>query len=167
MPRHSQAAISTPTRLKIRTARSDDATEIAKILAETFAEYEPLYTPEAFEVTTPGENEIKKRFDEAGEIWVAVLDDEIVGTVSVLPRGEALYIRSLAILPVAQGMRIGERLMRKTEDYAVAGGFKILTLSTGAFLRRALRLYDRVGFTPSGIDDFHGTRLIVMEKCLG
>jgi hypothetical protein len=34
-------------------------------------------------------------------------------------------------------------LLKKTENYAVAGGFKVLTLITGAVLLRALRLYDK------------------------
>jgi ribosomal protein S18 acetylase RimI-like enzyme len=152
--------------LKIRTARPDDAAEIAKILAETFAEYKSLYTTEAFAAMTPGADEIEKRISEAGRIWVAALDGEIVGTVSVVHCNESLYIRSLAILPAAQGLRIGERLLTEIENYAVAGGFKILTLSTGEFLPRALRLYDRFGFTQWGIDNFYGTRLIAMEKRL-
>jgi ribosomal protein S18 acetylase RimI-like enzyme len=155
------------TRLKIRTARPNDAAEIAKILAETFAEYKSLYTPEAFAMMTPGKDEIEKRFSEAGRIWVAALEGEIVGTVSVVNRNESLYIRSLAILPAAQGLRIGERLLTEVENYSVAGGFKILTLSTGAFLPRALRLYDKFGFTQRGVGDFYGTRLIAMEKRLG
>lgn len=153
-------------RLKIRTARPDDAAVIAKILAETFAEYESLYTAEAFAVMTPGEDEIKKRFGEAGKIWVVALDGEIVGTVSVVHRNEILYIRSLAILPAAQGFRIGERLLTEVENYSVGKRFKILTLSTGAFLPRALRLYDRFGFICRGTNDFYGTRLIAMEKHL-
>ena len=79
------------TRLKIRTACPDDAAVIAKILAETFAEYKSLYTPKAFAVMTPGKDEIERRFTEAGEIWVAALDGEIIGTVSAVQRGEALY----------------------------------------------------------------------------
>ena len=154
------------SRLKIRTARRDDVAIIAKILAATFAEYESLYTAEAFAAMTPGEEEIKKRFGESGEIWVAALDGEIVGTVSVVHRNETLYIRSPAILPAARGLRIGKRLLRKTENYAVAGGFKVLTLRTGAFLPRARQLYERFGFTRLGIDDFYGTWLIVMEKQL-
>ena len=115
---------------------------------------------------TLGANEIKQRFGETGRIWVAARDSEIVGTISVVTRGAALHVRSLAILPVAQGLRIGERLLGNAENYAVAGGFKILTLSTGAFLSRALRLYERFGFIQRGVDDFHGTRLIAMQKHL-
>ncbi|MET0753877.1 MAG: GNAT family N-acetyltransferase [Pyrinomonadaceae bacterium] len=71
---------------------------------------------------TPSENEIKKRFGKAGEIWIAALDSEIIGTVSVVHHNEALYIRSPAILSAAQGLRIGELLLRDTENYAVVYG---------------------------------------------
>ena len=109
---------------------------------------------------------MRKRFSESGEIWVAELDSEIVGTVSVAHRNQALYIRSLAIMPTAQGMRMGQRLLEHVENYAVAGGFKILTLSTGSFLQQAVRLYERFGFVCHRNIDFYGTDLIAMEKYL-
>lgn len=154
------------TRLKIRTACPDDAAAIAEILAKAFAEYDSFYTPEALAAMIPGEDEIKRRFEKAGVIWVAALDDEIVGTVSVVPREKSLYIRSLAILPAAQGLRIGERLLTEAEKYAVSHGFKILTLSTGEFLRRAVQLYERLSFSRRKSVDFYGTRLMAMEKHL-
>lgn len=154
------------TRIKIRTARTDDAGSIAGILTESFAEFKSFYTTEAFAVMTPGRGEIEKRFDEPGKIWVAVLDGELVGTVSILHQKEVLYIRSLAIVPAAQGLRIGESLLLKTETYAVAQGFMILYLNTGEFLHRAVRLYERFGFSRRGTVDFYGTRLIAMKKYL-
>ncbi|MBA3786754.1 MAG: GNAT family N-acetyltransferase [Acidobacteria bacterium] len=96
--------------MEIRTAQPDDARAIASVLAESFAEYESLYTAEAFAATTPNEAVIKNRFDE-GEMWIAVLGEKIVGTVSVVPENESLYIRSMAILPAARGAGIGERLL--------------------------------------------------------
>jgi len=149
--------------LEIKTAHPEDAQIIASLLAESFAEYEPLYTAAAFSATTPNEAVIKNRFGE-GEMWIDVLGKKIVGTVSVVPKNKSLYIRSMAILPEARGHRIGERLLTEIENYAVADGFGRLILSTTPFLYRAIRLYKKFGFERFGSSDLCGTPLIEMEK---
>src|SRR5687768_4992875 len=98
----------------IRSAAIDDAPAIAAGLYDSFVEYQPGYTPEAFAATAPTCDQIIDRMKE-GPVWIAVLDDIIVGTVAAVPRGEALYIRGMAILPVARGKRAGELLLRQIE----------------------------------------------------
>jgi len=44
---------SCKTDIKIRMAVSENAEAVTALLYEAFAEYEPLYTKEAFAVTTP------------------------------------------------------------------------------------------------------------------
>jgi GNAT superfamily N-acetyltransferase len=151
--------------IEIRTAEASDADTIALILAEAFAEYRPLYTAEAYAVTTPKSDVILNRFRE-GQIWVALLENEIVGTVSALRRGADVHIRSMAVLPKATGNRIGERFLEYIEKFVARSNFKRLTLSTTPFLQPAIRLYEGFGFVRNGIDDLHGTPLITMEKKL-
>ena len=170
--------------MEIRTANPNDAPAIAAVLAAAFIEYRPLYTAEGYAATTPGEAVIRNRFAE-GTTWVAVVAGKIVGTVSVvsqpdslsqreclsqpdsLPRLESLYIRSMAVLPEARAHRLGERLLSEIEQYALAHGFRRLTLSTTPFLDRAIRLYEKYGFTRCGSDDLFGTPLITMAKEIG
>lgn len=101
-----------------------------------------------------------------GPMWVALLNDEIVGTVSVVLKGEGLYIRGMAVLPAARGKRIGELLLEQVEHWAEAHKCKRLFLSTTPFLHRAIRLYERLGFrrTDHGPHDIFGTPLFTMEK---
>lgn len=160
-----------PSRLKanpnieIRAAEASDADTIARILAEAFAEYRPLYTAEAYAATTPKSDVILNRFRE-GQIWVALLDEQIVGTVSAVRRDADVHIRSMAVLPKARGNRIGERFLEYIENFAARSNFRRLTLSTTPFLQPAVRLYERFGFVRNGTDDLHGTPLITMEKNL-
>ena len=149
--------------VEIRTANPDDVAAIASVLAASFPEYKSLYTEKAYAATTPSEAVIEKRFAE-GEMWVAEFEEKIVGTVSVVSQNESLYIRSMAILPEARGYQIGEHLLSEIERYAVAKGFRRLTLSTTPFLNRAIRLYEKFGFVHCGTDDLFGTPLITMEK---
>jgi GNAT superfamily N-acetyltransferase len=107
------------------------------------------------------------RIDE-GPVWVALRDGAIVGTVSALPKGEALYVRSMAVLPTARGHGIGELLLERVESFALEHGYKRLFLSTTPFLDRAIRLYEHWGFRRSdeGPHDLFGTPLFTMVKTL-
>ena len=151
--------------IRIRIALPEDAASIATVLHQSFVEYESSYTPEGFAATTPTSDQILRRMME-GPVWVAVDDDLILGTVSVAPEGESLYIRGMAILPAARGYGIGELLLRHVESYAYARNHKRLFLSTTPFLSRAIRLYERFGFRRSseGPHELFGTPLFTMEK---
>jgi putative acetyltransferase len=154
--------------IQIRTAAPADAPSIAALLHESFVEYRASYTERAFAATAPAAEQIQSRMTE-GPHWVAVRDGAVVGTVSVVPRGESLYIRGMAVLPSARGHRVGEALLRQVEDFASAHGHRRLYLSTTPFLSRAIRLYEHAGFrrTDEGPHELCGTPLFTMEKETG
>ena len=103
-----------------------------------------------------------------GPIWVAVQEEVVLGTVSVVPLGDELYIRGMAVSPEARGLGLGELLLKTVEGFAFAHGHKRLTLSTTPFLLRAIRLYRRFGFqrTADGPHELFGTPLFTMVKDL-
>ncbi len=125
------------------------------------------YTDEGFAATTPASVEVQNRMTE-GPVWIALKDRRIVGTVSVVPRGEVLYIRGMAVLPAARGLRLGELLLKEVESFAFAHDYERLTLSTTPFLLRAIRLYEQSGFrrTSDGPNQLFGTPLFTMVKDL-
>src|SRR5258705_6915738 len=98
------------TIVMIRRAELNDAAAVAALLLDAFAEYRPLYTEKGFDATTPAANEIGKRIEQRA-VWLAEHDNKIAGTVSIFPRGEELYIRSMAVSQVARGKGIGKILM--------------------------------------------------------
>lgn len=152
--------------LLVRSAHPGDAGSIATTLREAFAEFEAQYTPEGFAATTPSAAQIATRFDE-GPVWVAESGGLVVGTGAAVRRGDALYIRSMAVHPGARGQRIGARLLETIEAFAVATGHRRLVLSTTPFLEAAIALYQRAGFQPTGgRSDLHGTPLLEMDKSL-
>lgn len=153
--------------VEIRLAVAEDARAVASVLRESFAEYERLYTREGFDATTPAGAAVLRRIEE-GPVWVALVDGVIVGTVSVVPKGESLYVRGMGIAPSARGRGIGELLLKQAEGFASGRGFVRLFLSTTPFLHRAIRLYERHGFerTGEGPDNLFGTPLFTLEKIL-
>jgi GNAT superfamily N-acetyltransferase len=152
---------------EIRIADRGESGAIAAVLSEAFREFEALYTTEGFAATTPTSERILERMSE-GPVWVALVDSEIVGTVSVVLNREALYVRGMAVLPRTRGARVGKLLMEQVEQYAAEKDCKRLFLSTTPFLERAIRLYEKLGFrrTPEGPHDLFGTPLFTMEKRL-
>ena len=152
----------------IRMAVPEDCAQLVSVLAESFVEYESFYTPEAYTATTPSHDKIQSRLNE-GPTWVALRNEAVVGTVSAVPEGDALYIRGMAVLPAARGLGIGETLLIHVESYASAHGYKRLTLSTTPFFSHAIHLYENFGFRRinEGPQDLFGTPLIMMAKTLG
>ena len=148
-------------------AAGDDAAAIAAVLLESFAEYRSLYTEPGFAATTSTRELILERLSE-GPGWVALHGEMIIGAVSVAVKGQALYIRGMAVSPSARGHRVGELLLRQIEEFASESGLKRLLLSTTPFLHRAIRLYEKNGFasTSEGPNELFGTPLFTMEKLL-
>lgn len=159
--------VSDACAVSINAASPTDADSIASVLSESFAEYKTLYTPEGYAATTPSAGQIRARWEE-GPVWVAVREGCVVGTVSAVPRGRELYVRSMAVVPSARGRRVGELLLGRVEEFALAHGHTRLTLTTTPFLSRAIRLYERAGFRPSGRGplELFGTPLFEMSKDL-
>ena len=155
------------TGVQIRRALLEDAAAIASVLYESFAEYESSYTPEGFAVTVSTPEQVRDRL-KAEPAWVALEGGRIVGTVGATPKGEALYVRSMAVVPSLRGRRVGHRLMECIEEFAASQGFKRMFLSTTPFLARAIKLYERCGFrrSPEGPHDLRGTPLFTMVKNL-
>src|SRR5262245_53119148 len=91
--------------VQIRRAEATDACAIAAVLDKSFVDYESRYTAEAFAVTISDPDRILERLNE-GPIWVAMFNSAVVGTVSAVLRGEALYIRGMAVDPTVQGKKI-------------------------------------------------------------
>jgi len=151
--------------LKIRRAQLSDAAAVVSLLHEAFAGYRPLYTEKGFAATTPLQNEIEERIHKKA-VWLVLSDERIVGTVSIFPRGDELFVRSMAVSPSAQRGGIGKILMEHVKEMAFSSGCSSITLNTTTFLLPAIRLYERFGFKREGIGDLHGTALIKMTKDL-
>lgn len=153
--------------IEIRLSESSEAEHVAAVLRESFAEYEALYTPQGFAATTPTIEQVLNRFKE-GPIWVAVIGGQIVGTVSAVLHADHLYIRGMAVLPMARGKRAGDLLLEEIERFAALSNQSCLVLSTTPFLIPAIRLYQRHGFrrTDEGVQDLFGTPLFTMQKLL-
>lgn len=152
--------------VEVRLAKLDDSDAMADVLSKAFGKYEHEYTPEAFLIVTPIADEIRTRFDE-GPQWVALIEDKIVGTVSVTVEDGDLYVRSMAVLPEAQGYGIGHQLLNAIDEYAVETDLERIFLYTTYFSAGAKELYEKHGYAwvrDTTEDEWYGVPGLEMDK---
>jgi len=154
--------------LFVRQATSADACGILACLSAAFDVYRDSYTPDAFADTILTPETIQRRLQEM-TVFVATNNSaEIIGTIaySVVDQDEG-HIRGMAILPTAQGTGIAARLLIHAEAYFRQRNCKRISLDTTAPLKRAIRFYERSGFSLSGkVQDFFGMPLYEYVKAL-
>jgi ribosomal protein S18 acetylase RimI-like enzyme len=101
---------------------------------------------------------------EEAELLVAIANDEVVGTVTIVRPGTKwsevsregeLEFRMLAVAPEAQGRGIGELLVQAAITRAQEQGAHHLVLSSSQHMTTAHRLYTRQGFTRHPDRDWH------------
>ncbi|MDI1243047.1 MAG: GNAT family N-acetyltransferase [bacterium] len=152
--------------LEVRLATPDDSVAIAEVLRDAFTVYRKHYTEDAFAVVTPGRDEILGRFEE-GPMWVAEMEGEVVGTVSLTTGPEGLYVRSMAVAPTAQGRGIGHLLLEAIHEYAEATQFERIFLYTTYFVPGAKEMYAKHGYKwvrDTTADEWYGTPGLEMDK---
>jgi ribosomal protein S18 acetylase RimI-like enzyme len=106
-----------------------------------------------------------ERRSQEGDLFVAELDGEIVGTVTfyqnanqegmavALPPGGAGF-RAMAVHPVARGAGVGRRLVETCIERARQVGADSVVLHTAEFMVAAIGLYERHGFRRASAYDF-------------
>ncbi|MEO8648141.1 MAG: GNAT family N-acetyltransferase [Acidobacteriota bacterium] len=154
--------------VKVRLAVNEDAAAISVVLLSSFGQNRENYTPAAFVIVTPPEEEIAGRFLE-GPQWVADLDGKVIGTVGVTHEPEGLYIRSLGVAPEAQGQGVASRMLDAIDEYASTVDTKRIFLYTTYFVPAAVKLYEKHGYKwvrDTTADEWYGTPGLEMDKIL-
>jgi len=151
----------------IREAGLNDAEAVSACLRAAFESYRAAYTPGAFADTVPTPSEIAVRF-ETMKIFVAVgTSTEVLGTISCSTHDSEGHLRGMAVLPEFHGLAIAAQLIATAEAELKTHGCTRVTLDTTAPLRRAIRFYERQGYSRSGrLSDYFGMELIEFAKPL-
>ena len=85
-----------------------------------------------------------------GNFWVAVIDDRVIGTISLLDIGkEQVALRKMFVDPDFRGARFGtaHKLLQAAFDWCSAKGVTEIYLGTTAKFLAAHRFYEKSGFT--------------------
>jgi len=82
-----------------------------------------------------------------GAVFVARLDDEVIGCIGIMPVGERVFeLVKMAVSPVHQGHGTGRKLIAAALDRARALGAQRVALESNSRLASAVHLYEAFGF---------------------
>jgi ribosomal protein S18 acetylase RimI-like enzyme len=155
-------------KFNFRIAETSEINEIHKILVKSFYPYRKDYTEDAFNATVLTPSEIKRRIKEdLFKVYVAIADNRIVGTGSIVPKEDSYYLRSMAVIPDFQRHGIGTFILDNICSKAQQNCVNKITLETSKALNNAIRFYKKYGFKSSGrMRDFYGIKIFEMIKKL-
>ncbi len=86
-----------------------------------------------------------------GELFEISEDGSVVGVVLLIPEGDDLEIKNIAVAEEHRGRGIGTAAIAAVTELARAGGARRLTVGTAETSEAAIRFYLRSGFTPSDV----------------
>lgn len=150
-----------------RTTDIKDAPAIHNVLYEAFEPYRPQYTAEALNATVVIPEKLEKRIaDPDSIVLIAVFENEIAGTVSLLKAEENnIYIASMAVKPEYHGKGVGSMLLKEIDKIASEKQCSKSILETSAPLTDAIRLYEKFGYKRTGrTTDYYGVTIFEMVK---
>jgi GNAT superfamily N-acetyltransferase len=157
--------------VEVRRIRPDEHAAAGDVCV---AAYDPLLTG--------AEHDYRERLhdvatrDAQAEVWVATLDDRVVGVVTYCPPGSPWReigrddegeFRMLAVDPAAQGSGAGTALARLCEERAREHGATGMALSSLATMAAAHKVYGRLGYTRDPARDWSpvpGVDLLAFSK---
>lgn len=101
-------------------------------------------------------NKPNEYIEKGSLIFLAHLNDKIVGTISLIPIDTYKYeILKLGVAEGHKGAGIGSKLMQVCIDICIEKKVKTITLESSSRLKSALKLYEKLGFKHIEVIDAH------------
>lgn len=137
-------ALKKKTDVTIRRYENEHAA-LVEIFGEAFGDL-PEESEELIAFNTSTEGRV---------LWIACLEEKVVGTVTSAKEGDVQWVTALAVHPDFEGQGIGTALLAWIKDYAFQNGEHFVMLDVEIENEKALRVYEKVGFlTTMQIDYF-------------
>ena len=144
---------------------SEEQKEAIKVLNyEWLEKYFTVEKNDIISLSNPKEEII----DKGGFIFYAKLNNEIIGTASLLKKSATVFeLGKMAVSQKAQGHKIGTLLLEHCLTFAKQKQIKTLVLYSNTQLKSALHLYRKYGFSEVDVEEGLYERAdIKMEKHL-
>ena len=136
--------IMTQNKIEIIDFSEDQKEAIKTLNYEWLEKYFRVEKNDVISLSNPKEEII----DKGGFIFYAKLNDEIVGTASLLKKNETIFeLGKMAVSEKAQGHKIGTLLLEYCLNFAKQKQIKTLILYSNTKLESAIHLYRKYGFS--------------------
>ncbi|MFB6466960.1 GNAT family N-acetyltransferase [Cytobacillus sp. Hz8] len=160
--------------IEVSILKEDDKEVVRNLLVNSYQEYEPQYSnPEVWKSYIA---EIKASVDNPNldKILVAKNHHHILGTLQLFQSSEKAYglpeleifapiVRLLAVHPAARGKGVAQQLLKASLLYAKELNAKSLYLHTSDKMKKAIQLYEWLGFKRDYEKEF--TKKDIIVKC--
>ncbi|MDO6743751.1 GNAT family N-acetyltransferase [Tenacibaculum soleae] len=99
-------------------------------------------------------NPAKNIINKGGHIFFAKLNNEIVGTVALMPKQTTFEVTKMAVSPKHRGFKTGQQLMQYCINFAKKElQLKNLILYSNTKLENAIYIYKKYGFTEIPVEE--------------
>jgi len=142
-------------KLTIRRATVKDAPYIFSIIQKAFKEYSKITGQTNLEALAETVEDIEEAI-KTRTVFIAVMDDNIVGTVRISIEGDQAYISRFAVDCDNQNNGIGKALMNEADTYLKKMHVKKVTLHTSSKHDVLMRFYYGIGFYAEAIETDRG-----------
>lgn len=106
------------------------------------------------------------RHIQMGDQYVALVGEQVVGTMRVQIRGNVGVIARVAVKESFRGRRIGTMLVDYAENLVSSRGATTVEIEVYGAIEMQLSFYQRLGYVEVGRMDRLGEEIVVMRKCL-
>ncbi len=99
-------------------------------------------------------NPKKHIINPGGFIFSMIENDEVIGTVALMPYSENVFeLTKMAVAPNQRGKKIGQQLMQYCIDFATENKFAKLVLYSNTLLENAIYIYRKYGFVEIPVEE--------------
>jgi ribosomal protein S18 acetylase RimI-like enzyme len=145
----------------IRIASERDLPAIERVVYDAYKGYIPLIGKPPVPMSDDYGRQI-----EAGNVWVLLLDDQLVGLVVLVRQGGHMLLDNVAVAPERQGCGLGRALIDFAEAKVRECGYNEIHLYTNELMHQNLALYKRLGYQETARRLDSGFRRVFMKKTL-
>lgn len=145
---------------RLRRAGKADQASIKALIFAILHEYDIEPAPK----TTDRDLDDLEGFYAGGLFDVLETEDDIIGTVGLLPLGGGVCeLRKMYLKQGYRGRGLGKRLLKHATARAKELGFTRIELQTARVLEEAIGLYEKFGFTPVETTDRRCDRALALD----
>jgi ribosomal protein S18 acetylase RimI-like enzyme len=131
--------------VSVRAARLEDAAVIGDLVRVSYAKYVERLGREPAPML-----EDYAALIEAGEVWVLVEGEEVLGVLVMRAAEDHLFVDNVAVAPGHQGRGLGRELVAFAEQRARREGLGEIRLYTNEKMWENLAVYEKLGFEETG-----------------
>lgn len=143
----------------IRPAELQDMGSVMDCIKKSFEPYISILR----QIPNALNADLKKIID-SQNLFVATIDDKIVGTIEIIINHESINLEKLSVLPYFRGKGIGKKLISYAEFLAKENRIKKIKLFTNERLIDNIRYFKKNGFSETDKKVENGFKRVYFEK---